>query len=297
MISKLKIYIALIRPFTLLPPALGMISGSFVTWKTMGVPNFLGIVYMLLGAISAAILNGASNSLNQIYDLEIDRINKPERPLPANQLTIKEAWGVTLFCYIVALLLAYFITWGCFAMVSIAAFCTIIYSMPPLRTKRHWLAAALTIAIPRGMLLKVAGWSVLGRLTILEPWYIGLIFGLFLLGATTTKDYADMKGDQKNGCSTLPIRFGILQSIYIISPCFVAPFLLLPIGVVSGILTGNPIILWALGIILILWGLYVVKLLFHDPHSLAATENHPSWTQMYRMMMFAQTGLMIAYIV
>ncbi len=42
-----------------------------------------------------------------------------------------------------------------------------------------------------------------------EPWYIGAIFGLFLLGASTTKDFADMEGDRLSGCRTLPIICGV----------------------------------------------------------------------------------------
>ena len=44
----------------------------------------------------AAVLNAASNAINQIYDLEIDRINKPQRPLPSGRLTMREAWIFTL---------------------------------------------------------------------------------------------------------------------------------------------------------------------------------------------------------
>ncbi len=291
-----KNYLTLIRPFTLLPPALGMISGSFVALSQTEL-NISTFCTMLLGAVSAAILNAGSNTFNQIFDLEIDRINKPERPLVKGQITIANAWIVSGIAYGLSLILAYLIGWQCLLMVGIAAFCTIIYSAPPLRTKRHWLAAALTIAIPRGILLKVAGWSVLSDIHYFEPWYIGLIFGIFLLGATTTKDYADMKGDAANSCSTLPLRFGIERSIYIIAPCFIVPFLLFPLGIWFQVLHGHAILLAFLGFSLMLWGAYVVKLLMQDPHSLAYTENHPSWTQMYCMMMYAQLGLMIAYIV
>lgn len=295
--KKIKIYMDLLRPFTLFPPAIGMLSGSFVAWKTREIHDWPVLGMMLLGAIGAAILNGASNCLNQIYDLEIDKINKPSRPLPAQRATIAEAWGLTVVCYVLALAAGWYIGWDCFVMFAIAAFCTIIYSLPPLRTKRYWWSANLTIAIPRGVLLKVAGWSVLSSIVQWEPWYIGLIFGFFLLGATTTKDYADMTGDQQQGCETLPIRFGIQKSIQIIAPCFIFPFALLPLGSYLQILHGNPIVLWFLGISLMLWGWYVVRLLKRDPHSLATTENHPSWTQMYRMMMYAQVGIAIAYLV
>ena len=72
-------------------------------------------------------------------------------------------------------------------------------------TKRHGIWANITIAIPRGVLLKVAGWSTVKTILGLEPWYIGAIFGLFLLGAASTKDFADIEGDRAGGCRTLPI--------------------------------------------------------------------------------------------
>ena len=97
----------------------------------------------------------------------------------------------------------------CFWIVLAAAGFTIAYSVPPLRTKQRGLIANITIAIPRGVLLKVAGWSSVKTAAGLEPWFIGAIFGLFLLGASTTKDFADIEGDARGGCRTLPVRFGV----------------------------------------------------------------------------------------
>ena len=54
----------------------------------------------------------------------------------------------------------------------------------------------MTIAIPRGVLLKVAGWSTVKTVMGVEPWFIGAIFGLFVLGASSTKDFADIEGDR-----------------------------------------------------------------------------------------------------
>jgi hypothetical protein len=51
-----------------------------------------------------------------------------------------------------------------------------------------------------------------------------------------------------------------------------------------------------LGLALVLYGLYTVYLLVRRPEELAATENHPSWTHMYRMMMVAQVGFAAAYL-
>src|SRR5262245_59477236 len=56
----------------------------------------------------AAVLNAANNALNQIYDLDIDRVNKPKRPLPSGALSLGEAWGFTALTFVAAWALAYF---------------------------------------------------------------------------------------------------------------------------------------------------------------------------------------------
>ena len=49
---------------------------------------------MLWGTLMAAVLNAANNAINQIYDLDIDRVNKPKRPLPAGTLTMRRGLGL-----------------------------------------------------------------------------------------------------------------------------------------------------------------------------------------------------------
>ena len=136
----------------------------------------------------------------------------------------------------------------------------------------------------------------------------GAVFGfffLFLLGASTTKDFSDMQGDEAAGCRTLPIRYGVDKAAKMISPFFVLPWLLLPLGAWledpghpgQAILTGNPWLLTGLGLTLAAWGSYTLTLILKDPAALAEVENHPSWTHMYLMMMLAQVGFVVAYLV
>src|SRR5437667_9342348 len=61
------------------------------------------LVYPAIGSLMAAVLNVASNALNQIYDLEIDRINKPKRPLVTGEISIRNAWIFTANMYALAL--------------------------------------------------------------------------------------------------------------------------------------------------------------------------------------------------
>jgi 4-hydroxybenzoate polyprenyltransferase len=248
----------------------------------------------------AAVLNAGNNGLNQIYDLDIDRVNKPKRPLPSGALSLREAWGFTLAAFLAAWGLAWLADPNgrreCFWIVLFTSLLCWIYSAPPLWTKRRGMWANVTIAIPRGVLLKVAGWSTVKTIVGVEPWYIGAIFGLFLLGAASTKDFADIEGDRQGGCRTLPIEYGVKTAAWIIAPFFVLPFALIPVGVAMGILTGNATLLMILGPLLIAYGLFTVYLLVRRPEDLATTENHPSWTHMYRMMMLAQIGFALAYV-
>ena len=317
----MKAYVALARPFTLLPPLLGIISGAVCAWGSAHNPDPTRAVTasvaltVVLGSICAAFLNAANNALNQIYDLQIDRINKPKRPLPAGALTIRQAWIFTWIMFALGLIPTWWVvvypytTWRakffaplpeheCFFIYLAAFVSTFIYSVPAFgRTKAHPIGANLTIAIPRGCLLKVAGWTMVARATTFEPWFIGSIFMFFLLGAASTKDFSDIEGDLAGGCRTLPITFGVRRAAYMIAPFFVIPWLLMPLGASLGILTGNRLALDILGAGLVVWGTYTVWLIVRNPDELTATENHPSWRHMYLMMMAAQIGFAAAYVV
>ena len=300
--SRARLLLEFSRPFTLVAPALGFASGAATAigafprevWR----PSL--IVYPLIGSIMATVLNAASNALNQIYDLEIDRVNKPKRPLPSGRLPMTAAWAFTIASYLVALALAWLVApdgrHECFWIVVIATAITVLYSVPPFRTKRLGIWANVTIAIPRGVLLKVSGWSAVKTIAGVEPWYIGLIFGLFLLGASTTKDFADMEGDARGGCRTLPIIYGVRRAAWMISPSFVIPFLMISAGAFAGILTGHFILLQILSVVMTVYGVYVCYLMLRHPEDLAVEENHVSWAHMYRMMFVAQVGFALAYL-
>jgi 4-hydroxybenzoate polyprenyltransferase len=300
--GNVRAYVDLGRPFTLVAPALGFISGALTAVGAAPREPWspLLLVAPFIGAPMAALLNAGNNALNQIYDLEIDRVNKPKRPLPSGRLSIAQVWWFTNITYALALVLAWLVAPNgrheCFWLVAVAVVCTYLYSVPPFRTKRLGIWANVTIAIPRGVLLKVAGWSSVKTIAGLEPWYIGAIFGLFLLGATTTKDFADMEGDRRGGCRTLPIQYGVRKAAWMISPSFVIPFIMINIGAAGGVLTGSFWLLQILGTVMTIYGLYVLYLMLRRPEDLAVEENHVSWAHMYRMMFVAQIGFALAYL-
>jgi len=294
--SSLRLYWNFARPFTLVPPMIGIFSGSLIGYGASQVS--FPILHVTLAVLAAGVLNAASNGLNQICDLENDRINKPHRPLPSGQMTLRAAWFFVAATYVLALAMVAVVNRETFAIYVVAALSTVAYSAPPVRLKRHPVGSNLIIALIRGWLLKVAGWAAVAPvLTSLEPWYIGFIYFVFLLGATTTKDFADIEGDRAAGCITLPVKYGPHWSARAISPAFIVPWLLLPLGVYLRVLSGHPTAILALGLIMLAWGSYVIYLINKDPHRLVTEgENHPAWHHMYWMMMVGHLGLAGAYL-
>ncbi|MCB9933962.1 MAG: UbiA family prenyltransferase [Planctomycetes bacterium] len=297
-------YLRLARPFTLLAPALGMASGGIVAYFADGAKPLHGADFLrvlLLGTIAAALLNAASNALNQIFDLDIDRINKPGRPLCTGDVS---ALGAGIFAAItlaLALVLATVVStltrnWATLALFAAASAFSVAYSVPPLRMKARGWWANLTVALPRGTLLKVAGWSLAQSVLSIEAWFIGLVMGLFLVGATTTKDFADVRGDAAYGVKTLPVMYGPAKAAKLVAPFIVLPFLLLPLGALTGVLTGHLVDLVMLGAICALWGAHIAARIMGDPESLTTTENHPAWRHMYYLMLFIQVGFVFAYV-
>ncbi len=239
------------------------------------------------------LLNGASNSFNQACDAKVDKINKPSRPLPSGRVTISEATTVAAAAYATALLLAAMVGTTFLLLAGTAALLTILYSWPAVRLKNHGWIANAAIALPRGLLLIVAGWSVFVPPASPAPWLMGSILGIFLLGAASTKDFADMKGDSRCGARTLPIIYGVRAAAWMMAPLLTLPFLLFAWGAMAGILPPAAASLSLLS----LWGAYTAYTMVRDPERLASGENHQSWLHMYLMLAAAHVGIVIAYLI
>ncbi|HEX5133921.1 MAG TPA: UbiA family prenyltransferase [Thermoanaerobaculia bacterium] len=323
----MKRWIRLSRPFTLLPPLLGILSGAVCAFGSAHNPDparqvtWPMVLTVMIGSVCASAMNAASNIVNQIADLEIDRRNKPDRPLVRRQVSIGSAWVVAAALYVLAIVPTWLVVpypyhsfaermtapiqlHAAFFIYCIGALATFVYSFPAFgRSKRHWFWANFTIAVTRGGLLKVAGWSFVASVALWEPWTIGSVFALFLLGATSTKDFSDMPGDREHGVVTLPVRFGVGPAARLIASFFVVPWLLVPLfawlpdpdNPAEPLLTGDRRLLTLLGLGLAAWGIYAARLLLRNPDELARTENHPAWTHMYLLLMSAQVGFALAY--
>src|SRR6266446_3809200 len=107
--SRARTYVDFTRPFTLLPPTLGVISGAITAFGSASNPDparrftlDVGLT-ILLGSLCAALLNAASNGINQYYDIDIDRKNKPSRHLVTGLISMRSGYIFSLALYAAAI--------------------------------------------------------------------------------------------------------------------------------------------------------------------------------------------------
>jgi 4-hydroxybenzoate polyprenyltransferase len=284
----------LVRPFTLLAPAVGAGCGAAAALAATGAAPPWGTLG--LGLLAALAATGASNAWNQAFDAPLDRMNKPSRAIPAGLATERGALLLGHGLAALALAAAALATPVFLACLATGVLATWIYSAPPLRTKRSLAGALVTIAVPRGFLVPVAGWSLVAPPETSDPWALGAVVGLFVLGAAATKDFADVEGDRAHGCRTLPVVLGPRRAARAIAPFLVLPFALHPLFALLGWL-GPPVGAFALlGGALAVLGLLTARSLLADPARLTIRErNHPAWRAMYLLLLAAHLGYAAVY--
>ena len=301
--EKVNIYLQLIRPFTLLPPAVGVMAGGLLAMGyydelSLGSSSTVWLEFnfmpLILGTILYGALNGASNAYNQVSDLDIDRVNRPERPIPSGKISTKEALGFTFTVYGLGLVGAFIISFRFFLVTALCLCITTLYSTPPIYLKKRFMISNITIALCQGMLFLLAGWVIYPFSNALEPafWFMGTILFIFLIGACGTKDFTEIEGVNKYGMKTLSVLYGNDRASRITRPFFVLPILLIPIGVISAILPVKMIFLT----VLILYGLYIninfVRFIIPRRNG----ENSPAWRHYYFMLMALELGFSLVYI-
>lgn len=218
MTDQISAFIRLIRPLNSLLTSLSVCIGALTAH--VFPPNSK----ILLAAASASLVAAAGYAFNDVVDVEIDRLNRPERPLPAGRISLKGAAVGALILALIGLSIAWRLnpTLGAFACVVSGSL--FLYSLF-LKVRPLWgnlmVAVLAASAFPYGAL--AAGSS--GR-----SWIPALFAFLFHLGREIVKDLEDLEGDRRNGARTLPIRWGsaragILATILFLS---LAPAVLLP---------------------------------------------------------------------
>jgi geranylgeranylglycerol-phosphate geranylgeranyltransferase len=157
--------------------------------------------------LSAALVTGAGNALNDFYDREIDRINKPFRPIPSARLKPKEAVIMVILLFIISLCLSFILGIPEFIIVSSAIILLWAYAAV---LKQVALVGNLVVSFLGGLTFVYGGSVVYAAVAGLIP---ALFAFLFHLGREIVKDAEDMKADAALGARTLPIRIGLRPAL------------------------------------------------------------------------------------
>lgn len=280
----------LMRPFTLMAPLI--VSMSIMVASLVYNHLYFGTTIpsnwyftVAQAGLTIAIVNAASNALNQAADLEADRISKPYRPIPRGMITVETAQSIAYILYLFALLRAVTINaWFGFFIFLIMIF-TVTYSLPP-RMKKYLFINQIWVAIPRGLLGIMAAWSVFGKpFTSPTPLIIGTIATTYLIGGMATKDVTDAKADKITGVKTLVNTLGMKKTALIILPFMIFPYLFIPMFINHGILDTH---LWPLTFFAM--PSFIIFYLMIKGTESKTLENVQAWAIMYVEYIFFALG-------
>jgi len=169
----------------------------------------IGMVALLLG-------NAFIVGINQIYDKDIDVLNKPFLPVASGEMSNKWAWIAVASSGIIGPAIVYnFFPLLLFKLYMLGWTLGAIYSVPPIRTKRNPIAAGLTIATVRGFLLNFGVYfAVKDAIGAPFAWspkvsFIARFMTAFASVIAITKDLPDIEGDKAFNISTFATKIGV----------------------------------------------------------------------------------------
>jgi 4-hydroxybenzoate polyprenyltransferase/ubiquinone/menaquinone biosynthesis C-methylase UbiE len=161
--------------------------------------------------IAAWCVNVAIVGLNQIEDIEIDRVNKPDLPLASGELTPAAAKLIVGVTAVIPVAMA--ITQGPIELAAVLAALLIgaAYSSPPLRLKRFPAIAVISISLVRALAVNFGVYGhFAGSLADLPAavWALTIFVLPFSAAIALLKDVPDVEGDRRYRIHTFSVRLG-----------------------------------------------------------------------------------------
>ncbi len=189
-----------------------------------GVPSVL-----LIAATSACLIAASGNVLNDLCDVETDRINRPDRPLASGRLPAWVAVCETVGFGAAGVGAAFAIPPPATALALAAVVALVLYNT---RLKGVPLAGNLTVGLLGGLPFLYGGVAVGAP----GPSLIPALFAVpFHLGREILKDTEDREGDRLLGGSTLPLRWSHPRVSVLVAGIYGIVVLATPLPVILGI--------------------------------------------------------------
>ena len=224
------------RPHTIIGTSLSVLAlFSIAVFNTNSTIEIVNIYQLLIAWLACILGNIYIVGLNQIFDIAIDRVNKPYLPIASGIFSLPEGYWIVgisgFFAVFLAVLSGY---WLLFTVV-VSLLIGTAYSLPPIRLKRYPVLAALCILVVRGLIVNLGlflyftnhlkGESLLTS----SVWALSLFILFFTIAIAIFKDVPDMEGDRKYQIKTFTILLGkstiFNLSRWVISGCYLGMIL------------------------------------------------------------------------
>lgn len=248
--SKLPSYIELTRPGNALIAAASISIGAFVSG---GIEP---LRHVLIACLSGMCIAGGGNAINDYYDAEIDRINRPQRPIPSDRVSRKGALLFSQILLAVGVGLGAALGWKTGIIAVCASLLLTLYSH---RLKRIALVGNGVVSLVAAMAFIYGGLAV-GRFgpTLIPAWFAFL----FHFGREILKDIQDCIGDTIFQAETLPLRCGERTALIVGTHLFLLLILSTIIPALFRIYGTAYLVVVVLGVDLPL--LYIIRSMWRD---------------------------------
>jgi geranylgeranylglycerol-phosphate geranylgeranyltransferase len=197
--KKIKGLIQLFRPELPFSAGICVLLGEIVALG--GFPSFREAI---LGFMCGFFISGSALVSNDYFDLEVDRINSPDRPLPSGAVSPSEAIFLAALAMLIGLAASFAISIQAFILSVIFGAVGILYNW---RYKQAGLLGNLMVAS------SVAITFILGGLAVGQPfnkivWFFSLTAFLIDLGEEIAGDAMDIEGDKQRSSKSIAIMYG-----------------------------------------------------------------------------------------
>ncbi|MCK9483650.1 MAG: geranylgeranylglycerol-phosphate geranylgeranyltransferase [Candidatus Marinimicrobia bacterium] len=195
--KKVIAFIRIMRP-------LNLIQGGIAILVSMSLADQLPVWWKVLVAIFVVwCYTGAGNALNDYYDAEIDRINRPTRPIPAGLIRTRQALVFSGLLFGLGTLAIIPIISFQVVIITIAALFLLISYTPLFKPRPLW--GNLVVSTTLGLTF-LFGSAVFGDI---GPGIVpGLLAFSFNFIREIVKDMQDIRGDRALGARTFPLVYG-----------------------------------------------------------------------------------------
>ena len=174
-------YIQLIRPANIITAIADIVAGVSIAGVLTLATDQHVLLNLILLIISTSCLYGGGIVFNDVFDIEHDKVHRPERVIPSGKVSLKNAtiFGILLFG--LGILLAFGVSFLSVSVAAGIALCALLYDK---YAKHHFLLGPLTMGACRGGNL-ILGMSILGSIPHQFLW-IGLLPVIFIAAITLT---------------------------------------------------------------------------------------------------------------